>query len=68
MEKPPLGVPPHWFVYPKRIESLADAILQWVRYSIKYHGTRRTKEDYKLISNWAMEIAWLAELMAELED
>ena len=68
MEKPPLGVSPNWVVYSRRIESLANAILQWVRYSIKYHATRRTKEDYKLISTWAMEIARLAELMAELED
>lgn len=67
MEKPPLGVGPHWFVYPKRIQDLAEAILRLIKYCIQFHGSRRTKEDYKKIAQWATEIARLAELVAELE-
>lgn len=68
MEKPPLGVAPHWLLYPKRIENLAEAILQFVKYCIQHHSVKKTKEDYKKIAQWATEIACLAELVAELED
>lgn len=68
MEKPPLGVGPHWFTYPKRIEDLTDAILRMVRYCIKNHATMKTKDYYKEIAKWATEIARLADLEAELED
>ena len=68
MEKPPLGVGPHWFVYPKRIENLAEAILRSIKYCIQNHSIKKTKEYYKKMAQWATEIAWLAELVAELED
>lgn len=67
-EKPPLGVAPHWFVYPKRIIDLSEAITRYADYSYKHTSTRHTKEDYVMIYQWAWEIARLAEIMANMEE
>lgn len=67
-EKPPLGVGPHWFVYPNRIADLSGAILRYVKYGTENHAIRNTKEDYKMIAQWATEISALAKLMCELEE
>ena len=68
MEKPPLGVSPHWFVYPRRIQDLAEAVVRTVQYCISNTATKKTKGYYKMIAQWATEIARLAELLAEVEE
>ena len=66
-EKPPIGVAPHWFVYPNRIADLSGAILRYTKFGVENHTIRNTKEDYKMIAQWASEISTLAKLMCELE-
>ena len=52
MIKPPLGVTPHWFVLPKRIEELSEAIS---RYS-KHEEITDDVEVTKVIKKWCIEI------------
>lgn len=66
-EKPPLGVSPHWFVYPKRIIEISEAITRTTEFAYKYTATRNSKESYKVIRQWAIEIAGLAEIMVDVE-
>ena len=66
-EKPPLGVGPHWYVYPRRIINLLEAALRYADFSLRHTSTRAVAEDYRMISQWAIEIARLADLMVELE-
>ena len=67
-EKPPLGVSPHWIVYPKRIIDLSEAITRCTEFAYKHTSTRHAKEDYQTIHQWAVEIAGLAEIMIDIED
>lgn len=67
-EKPPLGVAPWWLVYPKRIIDLSEAITRYTEFSLKHTSTRKSKEDYMEIHQWAMEIAKMAETMILLSE
>ena len=67
-EKPPIGVNPWWFIYPKRVIDLSEAITRYANYSFKHSLVRRTKEDYKVIYQWAMEIAKIAETMVLMSE
>ena len=67
-EKPPLGVSPWWFVYPKRVIELSEAISRYTEYSLKHTLTRKTKEDYKLIHQWATEIEKMAETIIHMQE
>lgn len=62
-EKPPIGVSPWWFIYPKRVIELSEAISRYAEFSLKHTLVRKTKEDYKAIRQWAMEIEKIAETM-----
>lgn len=62
-EMPPLGVSPWWFIYPKRVVELSEAIKRYAEFSSKHTLIRSTKEDYKMIYQWAMEIAEISKTM-----
>ena len=62
-EKPPIGVSPWWFIYPKRVIELSEAITRYAEFSRKHTLVRKTKDDYKAIYQWAMEIAEIAKVM-----
>ena len=65
--KPPIGVSPYWFVYPKRIKELSEAITSYIDYAITNNGIISTIGIYSLIAKWAAEVKILAELMVEQE-
>ncbi len=67
-ENPPLGVGPHWYVYPQRIIDLLEAASRYAKYSLSHTATRTVAEDYRMISQWAKEIERLSDLMVELEE
>lgn len=67
-EKPPLGVAPFWFVYPKRIIELSKAITRYAEFSLKHTLIRKSKEDYLEIRRWAIEIVKMAETMILLSE
>lgn len=52
MNKPPLGVSPAWYVLPRRIDELAEAISRYT----KHDGIMSNKEVTDLIKIWANEI------------
>ena len=62
-EKPPIGVSPWWFIYPKRVVELSEAISRYAEFSSKRTLIRNTAEDYKAIYRWAMEIAEVSKTM-----
>lgn len=66
-EKPPIGVSPHWYVYPKRMLELVEAIERRIDFAVENRNTRDVEHDYRMIAKWATEIANLAELEAEME-
>lgn len=68
MDKPPLGVAPHWFVYNKRMQELAEAIFNNLQYINKYENTLKSKENYRLIAQWSEELKSLALLESELQN
>lgn len=57
MERPLIGVPPHYVVAQSRISSLAQAI-------DRFAGAN--KPDTELIKNWAKEIIAQCDLLEEL--
>ena len=65
--KPPIGVSPYWYVYPKRILELVEAIERRVDFAIENCTIRDVTQDYRLIAKWATELAKLAEFEAEME-
>lgn len=67
-EKPPIGVSPWWFIYPKRVVELSEAITRYAEFSSKHTLIRSTKEDYKLIYQWAMEIAEISKTMILMQE
>ena len=62
-EIPPLGVRPWWFIYPKRVVELSESITRYAEFSQKHTLIRSTKEDYKMIHQWALEIAEISKTM-----
>ena len=66
--KPPIGVSPYWFTYPKRVIELSKAITRHAEFSLEHTLVRKTKEDYKAIHQWATEIAKLADVMILLSE
>ena len=67
-EKPPLGVSPWWFIYPKRVIELSEAITRYADFSSKRTLIRNTVADYKMIHQWALEIAEIAKTMVLMGD
>ncbi len=65
-EKPPIGVSPWWFIYPKRVIELSEAISRYADFASKRTLFAHSTNDYKLIYQWAMEIAHIAETMAAM--
>ena len=65
--KPPIGVPPHWLVYRKRMEELNDAIGRYLNHIKSIHNISYTKQCFELIAQWAKELERLATLEIELE-
>lgn len=68
MDKPPLGVSPHWFLYNQRMEELAEAIQRYLQYIHQYENVHKSKEDYRLIAQWSEELKSLALLESELQN
>ena len=68
MEKPPLGVCPHWFVNPKRMAELNEAIGRFIEHIKSHQHIESHSQHYKAIALWAREIETLALLEAELEE
>lgn len=68
MIKPPLGVCPHWFVHPKRITELHEAIGRFIEHIKSHQHIENHSAYYKAIALWAREIEDLALLEAELEE
>ena len=62
-EKPPIGVSPWWFIYPKRVVELSEAITRYAEFSREHTLVRSAKEDYKMIYQWALEIAEISKTM-----
>lgn len=66
--KPPLGVCPSWFIHPKRIEELNEAIGRFIKHIKTNQHTETHSQQYRVIALWAREIESLALLEAELEE
>ena len=64
--KPPLGVSPAWFVYPKRIKELAEAIVKRADFASTNTLIRDTHKDFELIAQWADELAKLTKAYVEI--
>ena len=67
IQKPPLGVSPHWFVYRRRIEELHEAIGRYIKHIGEHQHIEQHDLYYKAIAMWAREIEVLTLLEAELE-
>lgn len=67
IQKPPLGVSPHWFVNRKRIEELHEAIGRYIGHIGEHQHIEQHDQYYKAIAMWSREIETLALLEAELE-
>lgn len=64
MQKPPLGAGPSWYVLPKRIKELSDAIG-------RYTECERMTKDKKvtgLIKEWATEIIRHCETIDRIQE
>lgn len=68
VKKPPLGVSPGWFIHPKRIEELNEAIGRYIKHIKENQHIETHSQHYKIIALWAREIESLALLEAELEE
>ena len=66
LNKPPLGVSPHWFVLPKRMAELHDAIGRWLDYLTTHQTTEYAAQGYECVAQWAEELKSLAMLEARL--
>lgn len=66
-KKPPLGVPPYWFVYLKRIKELNEAVGRHAEYIEANQHTEYHSAYYGVIAQWAKEIEALALLLADIE-
>lgn len=62
-QRPPIGVAPWWFHYPKRVVELSEAITRYAEFSAKRTLIRNTAADYKLMRQWAVEIEKISEAM-----
>lgn len=67
MIKPPVGVSPHWFVYPKRMKELHEAIGRYLEHIEQHRHIENHELYYKAVASWAREIETLALLEAECE-
>ena len=67
MVKPPLGVSPHWFIYPKRMTELNEAIGRFLAHIEQNRFCEKHMQHFEAIAEWADEIKNLALLEAELE-
>lgn len=65
--KPPLGVSPHWFVFPERMGELNQAIERFLQYAREHRSAECTAQKYDCIALWAEELKALASLEAKLQ-
>ena len=67
MNKPPLGVSPHWYVYNARMQELCESIKNHLEYIKVHHCIENSAQRYEVISQYAEELKTLASLEARLE-
>lgn len=68
LTKPPIGVPPHWFVYRRRMEDLNAAIGRYLNYAEETQHIAKKQQIFEAIAGWAKELETLALLESELEE
>jgi len=66
MDRPPIGVSPHWFVYNQRMQELTETIYNYLQYIYQHENMLRTKDNYLMIAQWSEELKSLALLEAEI--
>ncbi len=71
LQQPPIGVAPHWFVYPKRMKELCEACLRYIVYLQESKSTDKTIDSpicyYEKIVEWCDEIKALCKIEIEKE-
>lgn len=63
MNKPPLGVSPHWYVYHQRMIELAACVFRHLEY-ISQHRSEDHAQRYESIAHWSEELKTLDSLEA----
>jgi len=64
--KPPIGVSPEWYVIPRRIKELSEALVRYSEFYEQCHNIIRNEEEiFKLMRSWALELAMLCEVHNE---
>lgn len=67
IEKPPLGVAPHWYTYPKRMKELNEAIGNYIDFAYQHKATANQEQLFFAIAKWCEELQTLALLESRLE-
>lgn len=63
MDRPPLGVAPHWFFYQQRMIELTACICRHMEYMTQ-HRSEDHSGRYRSIAQWADELKTLATMEA----
>ncbi len=68
--KAPIGVAPFWYVYPKRMQELSEAIKRYVDDTMKNHAILSVEEiasRLELIRKWSNELILITKCYEKVE-